>query len=286
MKNVLVTGANGQLGTCIKDMVSDGSEVHYVFVSKDELSITDTSALQNYFKKTKFDYCINTAAYTQVDQAEKEAEAAYAINAEGVKNLAEVCQENNTTLIHISTDYVFDGNSTQPYRETDATNPINVYGASKLAGERYVENICSAYYILRTSWLYSQYGQNFLKTILKHGKLGTELKITTEQIGTPTNANDLAKIACLLVEREHIPYGVYHFSNQGRATWYDFAKEILLKASDLSTANLAKTDHYRTFAARPKFSVLHTEKLQKALGIQMKPWKERVAAVITILENN
>ena len=286
MKNILVTGANGQLGKCMQDAVSGRTDVKYVFVGKDKLSISNKQALQTFFSNNKVHYCVNTAAYTQVDQAEKEPDAAFEVNAEGVKNLAEVCSEFNCTLIHISTDYVFDGTAVQPYLETDATKPINVYGASKRAGEEHVAQICDRYYILRTSWLYSQYGQNFLKTIIKHGQLGTSLNITTEQIGVPTNANDLAEAIHLLVQRDSTPYGIYHFSNSGQATWYDFAREIFEHMVDLNMANLAKTDHYITFAARPKFSVLNTAKLQKALKLEMKPWKTSLKTLLNTLENN
>ena len=187
MKKILVTGANGQLGRCIQDMAATQKNLSFVFVTKQALDISEEAIVRHYFSSNSFDYCINTAAYTNVEEAEKESDKAFAINAEGAKNLAMACSENGTTLIHISTDYVFDGQKGSPYKETDKVNPINVYGASKLKGEQYVEEYCDAYYTLRTSWLYSQYGHNFFKTICKHGTLGTHLTITTEQTGTPTN---------------------------------------------------------------------------------------------------
>jgi len=284
MKNILVTGANGQLGRCIQDASKHEEQLSFIFATKEALDIADKRSVASYFSNKNFDYCINTAAYTNVEQAEKDAENAFRINAEGTKNLAEVCAANTTTLIHISTDYVFDGEKQTPYMETDATNPINVYGASKLKGEHFIQEKCPQHYILRTSWLYSQYGHNFLNTILKHGKAGTPLSITTEQTGTPTNANDLASFMVEIMNKETKRYGLYHFSNAGKATWYDFASEILTQYSQLTTTNLVKTEHYPTFAKRPKNSVLDTGKVTKVFGIQNKDWKERLQSVMSILE--
>lgn len=179
---------------------------------------------------------------------------------------------------------MFDGEKESPYNETDITNPINIYGASKLKGEQYVQEHCPQHYILRTSWLYSQYGHNFLNTIIKHAKAGNPLSITTEQTGTPTNANDLATLIVELINKDRQDYGVYHFSNAGKATWYDFAYEILTKHSQLSTTNLVKTEHYPTFAKRPKNSVLDTTKVTKVLGIEIKDWRERLGSVLSLLE--
>lgn len=286
MINILVTGANGQLGKCIQDAVSAEELVNYrfVFASREMLSITNKKSIQDLFNNHTFEYCINTAAYTNVEKAESEKKAAFEVNAKGVKQLAEVCEAHTTTLIHISTDYVFEGTKGSAYLETDSTNPINVYGASKLAGEAFVKESCKKHFILRTSWLYSQYGHNFLKTIVKHGKAGTSLKITTEQTGTPTNANDLAKVILKFITTGSEAYGLYHFSNTGTATWYDFAKEILTQSSELNTSNLAKTEHYRTFAKRPEYSVLHTGKLENTLNTQLVDWKKSLASVLPILE--
>ena len=284
MKQLLVTGANGQLAKCIQDAVSSSSDMNFIFTTREQLDVTNKASIQEIFSKNNITHCINTAAYTNVEKAESEPEKAFAINAEGAKNLAEVCAENGTILIHVSTDYVFDGSKTSTYLETDQPNPINVYGASKLAGEAHVQRICKKHFILRTSWLYSQYGNNFLNTIRKHGKAGTQLKVTTEQTGTPTNANDLAAVLLMLVENEQIDYGLYHFSNAGTATWYDFAKEILTRSSELNLSNLAKTEHYRTFAKRPEYSVLSTNKIEKMLNIKTLDWKKSLASVIDILE--
>tara|TARA_R100000935_G_scaffold36196_1_gene56922 strand:+ start:19034 stop:19894 length:861 start_codon:yes stop_codon:yes gene_type:complete len=284
MTTILVTGANGQLGSCIRDIAPTCEGLSFVFTTKEVFDISNKQLVQDYFSNKNFDYCINAAAYTNVEQAEKDAENAFRINAEGAKNLAEACATNSIILIHISTDYVFNGEKESPYTETDATDPINVYGASKLKGEQYVQEACAQHFILRTSWVYSQYGHNFLKTILKHAKAGNPLSITTEQTGAPTNANDLAAVTVALIKKNRQEFGVYHFSNEGKATWYDFAHEILTQHSQLTTTNLAKTEHYPTFAKRPKNSVLDTGKAIKVLGIETKDWKERLRSVMSILE--
>jgi len=280
MKKILVTGANGQLGKCIQDAVAEYPDLKFVFVSKDELDIENTEALLRFFNKNNFTHCINTAAYTNVEKAESDAEKAYAINAEAVKNLATICTERNVVLLHVSTDYVFDGKKNTAYLESDATNPINVYGASKLKGEKYIEEICDRYFILRTSWLYSQYGHNFLKTILNHAEAGKPLTVTTEQTGTPTNANNLAEALLQIIAQDSTKYGVYHYSNSGKTTWYGFAEAILLGSKKLKDANLAKINHYRTFAARPAFSVLDNTKAHNNLKLNYIDWRESLQSLI------
>lgn len=280
MMKILVTGANGQLGKCIKDAAADYPDFEFVFASKEELDIENKDSLTDFFKKNNFSHCINTAAYTNVEKAESDKERAFAINAEAVKNLALTCKENDVVLLHISTDYVFDGKKKSPYLETDKTNPINVYGASKLKGEEYIQEICNKFFILRTSWLYSQYGHNFLKTILKYSQEGKPLTITTEQTGTPTNANDLSKALLQIIAQDSINYGVYNFSNSGETTWYGFAKEILKQSGNIKEASLAKTNQYRTFAARPEHSVLDNTKVEIMITLSILGWKESLKSVI------
>lgn len=286
MKKILVTGANGQLGRCIKDAATNFPDLQFVFVSKETLDIENTALLKDYFRKNAFSHCINTAAYTNVEKAESEPEKAFAINAEAVKNVATVCKENDVVLLHISTDYVFDGKKESPYLETDLTNPISVYGASKLKGEQYITEICNKYFIFRTSWLYSQYGHNFLKTVLKYAEEGKPLTITTEQTGTPTNANDLAKALLQVVAQDSTDYGVYHFSNRGETTWFGFAEEILALNEKLKDANLAKTNHYRTFAARPAYSVLDNSKIENLIPASTVGWKKSLETIIKNLSVN
>tara|TARA_R110002020_G_scaffold133702_15_gene298356 strand:+ start:273 stop:1136 length:864 start_codon:yes stop_codon:yes gene_type:complete len=279
MKKILVTGANGQLGRCIKNAAASFPDLQFVFVSKEELDIENSDLLLDFFSKNSFTHCINTAAYTNVENAESEPKKAFAINAEAVKNLATVCKENNVALLHVSTDYVFDGKKKSPYLETDTTNPINVYGASKLKGEKNIKEICTKYFIFRTSWLYSQYGHNFFKTILRYAEEGKSLTITTEQTGTPTNANDLAKALLQVIAQDSTNYGVYHYSNSGETTWFGFAEEILKQSEKLKDANLAKTKHYRTFAARPEYSVLDNAKAFNKLNLKQIDWQESLKSV-------
>jgi dTDP-4-dehydrorhamnose reductase len=276
---ILITGAKGQLGKCIKDAAANYPEFNFLFASRELLNIESEKSISNIFENNRFDYCINTAAYTNVEKAESDQETAFLTNAEGVKHLASHCKRNNTTLIQISTDYVFDGKKGSPYSEEDSTNSLNIYGASKLKGEQYVQEICQAYYILRTSWLYSQYGQNFYDTVLRFAKEGKLLTVTTEQTGTPTNANDLAEAILTIIKINSKNYGIYNFSNQGEATWYDFAKEILIQTNQLTKSNLAKTDYYRTFAARPSYSVLDTRKYKNTFNKAVFDWKKSLKSL-------
>lgn len=280
MKKILVTGANGQLGRCLKDASANFPDLQFIFVSKEELDIEDSASVNKIFREHNFSYCINTAAYTNVDNAESEKEKAFSINADAVKNLASICQANNVFLLHISTDYVFDGKKKTPYVETDKVNPLNVYGASKLKGEEYIQNNCEKFFIFRTSWLYSQYGHNFLKTILKYAEDGKPLTITTEQTGTPTNANDLACALLTIIANDAREFGIYHFSNAGETTWFGFAEEILRETGKLEDAKLAKTNHYSTFAARPEFTVLDNEKRLKNLFPTYLDWKSSLRNLI------
>ena len=212
--NILVTGAKGQLGKCIKNAAANYPEFDFLFASRSELNVDSEDSVSNIFSNNQFDYCINAAAYTNVEKAESDKENAFQTNAEGVKYLANYCKKANTTLIQVSTDYVFDGKKRSPYTEEDITSPLNVYGASKLKGEQYVQEICQAYYILRTSWLYSQYGHNFYNTVLRFAKEGKPLTVTTEQIGTPTNANDLAEAILTIIKSNSKNYGIYNFRIQ------------------------------------------------------------------------
>lgn len=280
LKKILITGAKGQLGKCLQDISKEYPEFQFVFTSKKELNIQNESAIEEIFNQNQFTHCINCAAYTNVEQAEKKAEKAFDINAEAVNNLAKICKKFDVILLHISTDYVFDGQKSTPYVETDQTNPMNVYGASKLKGEEYLQDIWKKHFIFRTSWLYSQYGNNFYKTILRYANEGKPLTITTEQTGTPTNANDLAEALLQTIAQDNRNFGVYHFSNQGETTWYGFAKTILEESNKLNTTNLAKTNHYRTFARRPVFSVLNNTKAIANLKVQQKDWQKSLQLLI------
>ncbi|AXT58738.1 dTDP-4-dehydrorhamnose reductase [Aquimarina sp. AD1] len=271
---VLVTGGDGQLGKCIKALEMGHPTIDFRFASSKVLDITNKKNIAEFFKNNSLDYVVNCAAYTNVEQAEKEPDKAYLVNAEGVKNLAEICKKYDATLIHISTDYVFDGHKNTPYTEEDVPNPINEYGKSKLAGEQYIEEILKSYFIIRTSWLYSQYGKNFYKAIREKCKTEKKLAITTSEVGTPTNANDLGYFLLQIIEIKSKKFGVYHFSNSGSATWYDFAREIVKRLGKLETIKLEKIDNYPTFAKRPGYSVLSKEKSLNSFDLNLLNWKE------------
>ncbi len=280
MLKILITGSGGQLGQCLKEIEKNYPYLNIYFADSKELDVTKKTKIKNVFSKTAFDFVVNCAAYTNVEQAEKEPEKAFNVNAIGVKNLAEVCKEYNATLIHISTDYVFDGQKRTPYTEEDDTNPINEYGKSKLAGENYIQAILEKYFIIRTSWLYSKHGHNFFKTILKKLETEKEITITSSETGTPTNANDLARFIFELIDLNVSKYGIYHFSNQGECTWYDFAKEILIIRGKNGTIKLGKTDNYPTFAVRPKYSVLNKKNTFKILKYSVLDWKKSLKEIM------
>jgi len=274
MKSILVTGSDGQLGLCIKDKVNHYLDLDIVFTNSKELDITNRSEVNKLFKKNKFDFCVNCAAYTAVDKAESEHKKAEAVNTVGVKNLAKACKLSNTTLVHISTDFVFDGNKKEPYTEEDETNPINVYGKTKRNGEIEIETTLKKYFILRTSWLYSQYGSNFLRTMLKLSKEREELSVVNDQLGSPTNANNLAELIVKLIVANSKSYGTYHFSDNGATSWYGFAREIFSCSGAKVHLNSITSFSFYTTAKRPKFSVLDTSKISKEFGIIGQDWKD------------
>ena len=280
---VLVAGANGQLGQSLQFIEKNYPELNFIFCSSSDLDITNLESCQAVFFKIKPNYCINAAAYTAVDKAEREPEKANLINVIGPKNLAEVCKTQNTILLHISTDFVFDGNATKPYSENDIPNPTGVYGQTKLDGEKAIQAVFENYYIIRTSWVYSQFGNNFMKTMLRLASERDSISVVNDQIGTPTNAIDLAeclvKIICHteLVE-VHQPttdnYGIYNFSNEGQCSWYDFAKEIFKINNIEIDLKPIPTSTFPTPAKRPKYSVLDKTKIKSSFGSEIKNWEE------------
>ncbi|MGA8853656.1 MAG: dTDP-4-dehydrorhamnose reductase [Christiangramia sp.] len=273
MKNILVTGAKGQLGQCFQKHSKEYLRYKFLFCSSKELDITSMNSLEDFFNKNKIDYCINTAAYTNVENAEIEKEKAFAVNAEGARNIAKVCKAHDVVLFHFSTDYVFNGQAIHPYKESDQVDPINIYGASKLKGEEEIISNLDKYFIFRTSWLYSEFGHNFFRTILRKTEEHAELNITASQKGTPTNANDLARYVLKIIGLKSSAFGIYHFSNEGEATWYDFAKEILEYSGKIDLVSLNKTDFFKTLAVRPEYSVLSKEKAVNEFGAIMN-WKQ------------
>ena len=275
---VIVSGKNGQLGNELQDASALSTQFEYYFFGKDELDISDKSSLEKIFAEHKPAYFINTAAYTAVDKAETEQEVAYLINAEAVSSIAKMCSRHNTMLIHLSTDYVFDGNSKQPYKENDLTDPINYYGYSKWMGEQLALENNPQTIIIRTSWVYSVYGQNFVKTMLRLMKERSTLNVVNDQFGSPTYAKDLAEAILQIIIKVHsvknFHFGIYHFSNDGIISWYDFATAIRdIKELNCSVKPIT-TAQYPTPAKRPFYSVLNKEKIQFAFDIVLKNWRQ------------
>lgn len=260
MTAILVTGADGQLGQCLQEISGNCPELQFDFHNSKTLDITKRADLAAVFSERAYAYCINCAAYTNVEQAEKTPGPAFAVNAAGVRNLAEHCLHHRVTLLHISTDYVFDGRKASGYFPSDATNPINVYGQSKLQGEQHIQELLSRYFIIRTSWLYSEFGANFYKTIVRKAKAGENLRITDEQTGCPTNANHLARYLLELITQGNTDHGIHHFTDGEAMTWYDFAQRILRENHLEKQVKLDRAANYRTFAKRPKHSVLASKK--------------------------
>lgn len=260
---ILVTGADGQLGLTIKELFEGTDDFEFVFVNKEGLDITSRKKVRKVFSENNFDYCINCAAYTDVEQAEKTPEITYKVNSEGVKNIAESCKRYNVILIHISTDYVFDGKKAELYNIKDTPNPINEYGKSKLLGEKYIQEIAEKYFIIRTSWLYSKkHGHNFYKTILKKAKKGENISVVDNQRSCPTSCIDLTNFIFHLIENKLNCFGVLHFSGEKEMTWYEFALEILKENRLINQANIVINNNYITFAKRPIYSVLKNSKIK------------------------
>lgn len=286
MISVLVTGKDSQLAQCIQSMAHNYSDLKFIFKTSAELDITNRSEVNSVFKGSEqFNYCINCAAYTAVDKAENETEKAFSINVEGVRNLAEACSNYQVTLIHISTDFLFDGAASKPYLEDSFTSPLSIYGKTKLEGELAIEQALKHHFIIRTSWLYSEYGNNFLKTMLRLSKERSEISVVGDQIGSPTYAKDLADVVLQLIESENTSYGIYHYSNEGEVSWYDFAKEIFKLSNRSIKLNKIETKDYPTPATRPKYSILNTEKISQLLDLKIPNWKTSLANAFSNLEN-
>jgi dTDP-4-dehydrorhamnose reductase len=283
MKKVLVTGANGQLGSELKKINVNFSAFAFEFIDLDALDLTNPHAVRQYFDQRHFDCIINCAGYTTVDKAETEPEKAFRINGEVPGMLQEICSVQHSRLIHLSTDYVFDGHASIPYVETDTTSPQCVYGRSKLAGEIEVlknpENI-----VIRTSWLYSVQGTNFLKTMLRLGKEKRSLNVVCDQVGTPTSAADLAhailSICSRLFSDRKNAGGIYHYSNEGVCSWYDFAVEIMKMAGLNCNINPITSDQYPSSVKRPPFSVLNKAKIKATFGLEIPHWKKSLEKVL------
>jgi len=284
MPKILIIGAGGQLGQCLKVVAGRRALEGLFFPAESEANILNAEALQELLNREKPDYVINCAAYTAVDKAEDEVEQAKAVNETGAANLAKACAESGATLIHISTDFVFEGNEIKLLNEADFAAPINVYGATKLEGEKAVASLLEKQFTIRTSWLYSEYANNFVKTMLKLGAERDELNIIADQVGTPTYAIDLAGTVFDIIQSNSAAYGLYHYSNEGVTSWYDFAKAIFEISQTSVKVNPIPGSAYPTKARRPAFSVMDKTKIKQTFGINISYWRDSLVECIAKIE--
>jgi len=278
---ILVTGKNGQLGQSIHEIITNNEQANeFIFADRGELDFSQNDNITKYFEENNFDVIVNCAAYTAVDKAESEIELANQINHIAIEKIATIAQKNNIKLIHVSTDYVFDGESSRPYIETDKTNPINVYGKTKLAGEQALQKLMSTNaIIIRTSWVYSEYGNNFVNTMLRLGKERDELSVVSDQTGSPTYATDLAGAILEIIQNKEFnevdqATQVYHYSNEGGISWHEFAKEILEMAGLDCKVSPIITEQYPTLAKRPKSVLMNKDKIIQKFFIEIPSWKK------------
>ncbi|MCL2414990.1 MAG: dTDP-4-dehydrorhamnose reductase [Bacteroidales bacterium] len=282
--NILVTGSNGQLGCELKKRTALLANANFFFTDVEELDITKEDDVNDFFKRNQIDFVVNCAAYTAVDKAETEQNLALSINYQAVSNLAEACSRYNSFLIHISTDYVFDGHGYKPYQEIDVVEPASVYGISKWRGEQVVKTLEKGI-IIRTSWLYSNFGSNFVLTMQKLGSSRETVNVVFDQVGTPTFAGDLAKAIWKIIPqltdwKEGVQ--IYHFSNEGVCSWYDFAREIMQRCKLKCQVTPIESKDYPTPAARPFYSVLNKTKIKQRFGLSIPHWKD---ALLEMLKN-
>lgn len=283
MPKILVTGANGQLASEIKILSPAYPQYHFLFTTKEELPVENSEALKSFFRENKIDYCINCAAYTAVDKAESEKEKAFLINAVAVGELAKICFAHEAKFIHISTDYVYNGSIHQPLKEENPVGPINVYGESKLNGEELALQNNPSTLIIRTSWVYSSFGNNFVKTMLRLFREKNEINVINDQFGSPTYAADLAEVIMKFIDKGSNFSGIVNYSNSGVTTWYEFAEEIKLLVNSNCKINPIPTSAYPTPAKRPLYSVLDASKVTELLHLQIPSWKESLKKCVDIL---
>lgn len=284
-EKVIVTGANGQLGRELQALSTSHPGFDFIFTTRHHLPLDNSDAINEFIQKHQPNYFINCAAYTAVDKAETEKELAYKINAEAPGIIAEICKKNNVRLIHISTDYVFNGLGKAPYKEEDATDPVNVYGATKLEGEKRVMRLAPDAVIIRTAWVYSVFGNNFAKTMLRVMAEKDQVNVVNDQFGTPTYAGDLAEVIVQIISSKQWKAGIYHFSNAGQISWYDFAVAIKELAGNNCTVNPIPTSAYPTPARRPHYSVLDKTKIQQAFDISVQDWKTSLSVFMGRFRN-
>lgn len=285
-KTILITGANGQLGNAIQKLASQCPGCKFYFTDIDSLDILDKEQISDFVRINQVQYIVNCAAYTAVDKAEDNADTAMRINCDAVRNIGEVAKTFHVKVIHISTDYVFDGTGTRPYREDDPTNPTSVYGSTKLAGDTILQQICSESVIIRTAWLYSEYGTNFVKTMIRLGMERSDLNVVSDQIGTPTYAGDLAEAIVSILNHPVFTPGIYHYSNEGICSWYDFASEIMKQAQLDCQVHPIPAKDYPTPAKRPAYSVLDKTKIKQVYGISIPKWETSLARCMQHLKKD
>ena len=280
MSKILVFGASGQLGHCLKKVADGKSFSDIYFPDESEANILNIAALESLFETQKPLFVINCAAYTAVDKAESDVETARKVNKDGAANLAILCKQYGAALIHVSTDFIFEGNTPFPLLESDVAKPISVYGLTKLEGEQAITEILPEHYILRTSWLYSEYGNNFVKTMLRLGAERDELNIIADQVGTPTYAIDLAGCILDIIAADNKQYGIYHYSNEGVTSWYDFAQAIFDISATQVKVSPIRTSQYPTPAVRPTFSVMDKAKIKSTFNIRIPYWRHSLEECI------
>ena len=281
---ILVTGSNGQLGKELQQLAATFPQYRFVFASREDLKLHHYGLVENFFIATKPQYCINCAAYTAVDKAESEQDVAMLVNGEAVGHLAAICKKYQTKFIHISTDYVFDGESETPYKEDDATGPINTYGKSKLLGEQLCMKEDADAIIIRTAWVYSSFGHNFVKTMMRLMNERNELNVVADQIGSPTYAADLAKAILDIIASGKWESGIYHYSNKGKISWYEFAQAIKEITGSKAIVHPIETVQYPTPAKRPHYSLLNKDKIKSTYSIDVPEWNESLQRCIAILQ--
>lgn len=279
--SVLVTGANSQLSRTIKSLYGFSDQVEYIFKSKDELNICSKRDIETLLEEFNFDYCVNCAAYTDVENAENDFKTAIQINGNAVEFLAKKCREKGIILIQISTDYVFDGNSEIPYKTDHPTNPVNLYGWSKLIGEQAVAFNMEKFFIIRVSWLFSNFGRNFLKSIYEKASLDQELKVVNTQFGSPTSTYCLSRFIHFLIITGIEAFGIYHFSSLNYTNWYEFARYIGSHVENYDIEKIQAVNHYPTIAKRPDFSVLDLSKTNEIYP-EIRNWEEAAEEVISL----
>ncbi|MBD8349528.1 dTDP-4-dehydrorhamnose reductase [Dysgonomonas sp. HGC4] len=288
-KNVLVTGSNGQLGSELKRATADHeANLNFIFTDVAELDITNLQAVEQFVKDNNIKYIVNCAAYTAVDKAEDDVELCYKINKDAARNLGIAATNNEAKVIHTSTDYVFDGTGSRPYLETDPVNPKSVYGKSKQEGEAALLEVCPDSIIIRTAWLYSIYGNNFVKTMIKLGKERDALNVVADQTGSPTNAADLAKAIVKILDHSesysHFKAGIYHYTDEGVTSWYDFTVAIH-KYAGITSCKVSPitTDQYPTRASRPQYSVLDKTKIKTTFEVETPQWEDSLKVCVNEL---